>query len=379
MNIGVLGCGYVSDFYIRTVNLHKNLKIKACFDKDNQRGASFSRVMPGIKQYFTAEDMLKDPNLDIIINLTNPREHFELNKQILLNGKHLYSEKPLTFKLDELKQIYDIAIKNDLYVSSAPCNYLSETAQTVLKAIKEGVIGVPKIVYAEMDDGYIYKRAYRDWINSQGVNWPFKDEFEVGCVLEHAGYYITWLTMFFGPAESVTSFSDCIINKEVKINLGLIELDAPDFSVAIIKFKSGVVARLTCSIIAPQNHELLLIGDDGVINVKNCWDYGAEVRIKKMVKESENGIDLSKIYLNYPLVSEPKKIAYHGGHKMDFCRGVAHLENFISNKYSNKLLIDFCMHNTEIALAINESSMTKKQYFLNTSFSGFENYEYESK
>lgn len=85
-------------------------------------------------------------------------------------------------------------------------------------------------------------------MSPSGAPWPYKDEFEVGCTLEHAGYYVTWLAAFFGPAKSVTSFAGCQIPD--KGTDGPLEVLAPDFAVGCIEFACSVAARVTCSIVA---------------------------------------------------------------------------------------------------------------------------------
>ena len=83
----------------------------------------------------------------------------------------------------------------------------------------------------------------------------------MGCTLEHAGYCLNWLIGIFGEIDTV-HVVDCLIADKGIDDLS--PADTPDFSVASLKFKNGVVARLTCSIIALHNHEIRVIGDEGV-------------------------------------------------------------------------------------------------------------------
>src|SRR5262249_52504644 len=156
-----------------------------------------------------------------------------------------------------------------LKISSAPCTFLSPTAQTMLKAVRENRVGKVRVVYAEMDDGLVHRMPYQKWKSASGTPWPYKDEFEVGCTLEHAGYCLTWLAGIFGPAESVTAFSSVQIDD--KNTDKPLANNAADFSVACILFKSGVVARVTCSIIAPHDHHLRIIGDEGILWTDDTW------------------------------------------------------------------------------------------------------------
>ena len=126
-------------------------------------------------------------------------------KKCLQNGKHVYSEKPLGMSGEEARSLLALAERRGLYLSCAPCSVLSETAQTVWKAIRDGAIGKVRLVYANFDDGMIApKLAPWTWVNDCGVPWPAKDEFEGGGA--HAGYVLTWLAAFFGPARAVNSF-----------------------------------------------------------------------------------------------------------------------------------------------------------------------------
>ena len=53
----------------------------------------------------------------------------------------------------------------------------------------------------------VHSVPYKKWESASGAPWPAKDEFDVGRTFEQAGYYLSWLPAFFGPAKTVTSFS----------------------------------------------------------------------------------------------------------------------------------------------------------------------------
>jgi predicted dehydrogenase len=75
------------------------------------------------------------------------------------------------------------------------------------KALRDGLVGRPRLAYAEMDDGLLHTMDFREWRGDSGAPWPYVDELETGCTVEHAGYALTWLTAFFGPAERVVAYS----------------------------------------------------------------------------------------------------------------------------------------------------------------------------
>lgn len=194
--------------------------------------------------------MLSDPDIQMIVNLTTSSSHFEVSKACLEAGKHLYSEKPLAITLTEAQQLVDLAKAKGLYFSGAPASLLGETAQTLWKALRSKAIGKVRVVYANLDDGPLHLGGPHLWHSASGAPYDYREEFQAGVTAEHAGYYLSWLVAFFGPAKTITSFSSCLwpdwqVTDELALNL-----TTPDFTVACIAFESGVVARLTCGLVA---------------------------------------------------------------------------------------------------------------------------------
>ena len=100
------------------------------------------------------------------------------------------------------------------------------------RALRERAVGRVRLVYAEMDDGLVHRMPYRQWQSTNGLPWPYRDEFEVGCTLEHAGYVLTWLAMWFGPALSVSVFASTQVEDKLPAGEAPLDMDSPDFSVA---------------------------------------------------------------------------------------------------------------------------------------------------
>lgn len=280
MNTAIIGCGFVADYYLAALPTHPQLRVIGVFDRFSERTSALSKAY-SVHGYSKLEELLADDRVQLVLNLTNPRDHYALSKTCLNSGKHVYSEKPLAMEMDQARELVALARAKALLIASAPCSILGETAQTIWRALRESTIGQVRLVYAEMDDGMVHRMPFRKWHSVSGMPWPYKDEFEVGCTLEHAGYYLTWLVAMFGPAVSVTTFSSIRIPDKVPGEP--MNLESPDFTVACIELKSGVVARLTCGIVAPHDHALRIIGDGGVIYTKEAWDYRSEVYRRRML------------------------------------------------------------------------------------------------
>ena len=390
ISVAIIGCGNVATFYLNSLPLHPELKLMGVMDKDEKRSAMFSAYY-SVPKYSSFDELLEDRKVELVINLTNPRSHFSVSKTCLEAGKHVYSEKPLAMSFSEAEQLVNLAEKKGLYISSAPSRILAETAQTMWKALREKVIGTVHLVYAEMDGGLIHRMRYKEWTNELDIPWPYKDEFEVGCTLEHAGYSVSWLIAFFGPVETVTAFSSCQVpDKQTDIPL---EVNPPDFSVACIKFVSGIVARLTCSWIAPSNHSLRIFGDEGILCTDDIWRPRSAVYIKRSITIGRRSI-MVPWKKRYSLVSPPgpvrtracrfilsppgtlirtwarqfKARARHLKKRVDFCIGPAELAAAIREERPCRLSDRYCLHTNEVVLAIHNALDSGYAYKVETSF-----------
>ena len=150
----------------------------------------------GIRRYAALDEILNDSSVEMILNLTNPRSHFELTRACLLAGKHVYSEKPLAISSVQAAELVELAKQQGLRVATAPCSMLGETCQTMWRALKDRMIGPVRLVYASFDDGMVHRMNPTRWRSASGAPWPAKDEFETGCTYEHAAYVLSWLAAF---------------------------------------------------------------------------------------------------------------------------------------------------------------------------------------
>jgi predicted dehydrogenase len=401
LNIAIVGCGYVADHYMETLHFHSNLNLLGITDRNRDRAELLAKHY-NIKIYDSAETIFADPDVDIVVNLTDPKSHYDVSKSALSAGKHVYSEKPLGVELKQAQELFKLAKEKGLLLSSAPCSVLSETAQTLWKAINDGAVGKPRLVYAELDDNPIYRMKPEGWTNARGVPWPYLGEYEVGCTLEHAGYYLTWIAAIFGPAKSISSFSSCVVPD--KTDLPLEPGNTPDFAIGCIVFESGVIARITCSIVGPYDHRIQIVGDEGLLTANECWHYGAPVYLERFSQLSLNarksqsvrnssllksifGIGGKKQKLVVDPIShyQDRWTEYKRGERsllgtlvkilskrelvfMDFFRGVAEMADAIENNRRCLLSADFVLHVNELTLAMQNAGEAGEPYELKTTF-----------
>lgn len=366
MRIAIVGCGFVADFYMQSLLRYPGISLVAIHDRDPIRLKLFASAHGFEAICRSLDDILGDASIGMLLNLTNPDQHHAVSKAALQAGKHVYSEKPIAMAFEDARELYELATARGLTIASAPCSILGETAQTLWRALREQRVGKVGLVYAELDDGLVHKMRYRQWLSSTGRPWPWKDEFEVGCTLEHAGYYVSWLTAFFGPAKSVSGLSASIYpDKETDAPL---ERITPDFSCALIAFESGLVARLTCSIVAPHDQRLRFFGDTGVLETDHSWNYRQPVRIQRFLHIRRKTL-MHPIKERLALPDYPNPVARkRGSHPMEFCRGPAEIAAAIEAGRPSPLPNDWCLHNNEVVLAIQQALENGGHYQVKTRF-----------
>jgi len=373
MRMAFVGCGFVADLYARTLGLHDSLELAGVYDRDAQRAQRFAAHW-STSRYESLDHLLADPRIELVVNLTSPSAHYEVSRRSLEAGKHVYTEKPISLDPGRMHELVAQAEALGLQLAAAPCSLLGEAAQTAWHALRRGRIGPVRLVYAEMDDGPVHQMAYRSWLSASGTAWPYRSEFETGCTLEHAGYQVSWLAAFFGPAVGVTAVSTVQIpDKGVEPPL---ERDAPDFSLACIRFASGVVARLTCSIVASRDHSLRIIGDDGILTVADTWLYRSPVYLQRWHRLRRR-LFLSPWRHRLPLLGRGNpRIGRRGAAQIDFLRGVRELADALREERPSRLSARFSLHVNEIVLAIHEATEKGATREISSSFDPIEPMEW---
>ena len=362
VKIGIVGCGFVSEYYMRTMNLYKHVELVAVTDLIGERAKKFAEHFK-VKWCENVDELLKE-NIDLVINLTDPENHFEVSKAVLSANKHLYSEKPLTLSLEKAKALEILAKTNNLFLSSAPCTILGPSAKTLKNAIDTGKIGKVLVVYIEMDDGPIYLMNPDTWKTPLGVPWPYNSEFELGSSFEHLGYPLSWIVTMFGSVDKVVASSHCLVPLKME---GKEPYSGTDYSVAVLKHNSGVVTRLTCGIVAPMNRGITVTGDKGSLYVEDIWDNNSAVwfqsnssfKLKAARKKIITRFGITRLIFGLnkkklPMIGK-SKASFRGGNnvKMDYMLGIADLCDAILNNRKPVLDIDLVMHINELTLAIN--------------------------
>ena len=147
--VSIIGCGFVADLYMRSLESFPHIKVAGVHDRDAARLRVFCDHYK-VKPVASLQELLDaHPRDGLILNLTNPSAHYEINKACLDAGHHTYSEKPLALDTGQAKELHALALDKGLMLGSAPCSMLGEAAQTLGRALREGLAGTPRLIYAD--------------------------------------------------------------------------------------------------------------------------------------------------------------------------------------------------------------------------------------
>ena len=144
VKVAMIGVGAISGIYLDNITkVFTDIELLGVCDLIHERAEQAQEKYQIKKLYTTMQEAFADPEVDIVLNLTRPYEHYEVTKAALLAGKHVYSEKPLGASFEEGQKLVVLAKDKNLMLGGAPDTFLGSGIQTCRKLIDDGFIGEP--------------------------------------------------------------------------------------------------------------------------------------------------------------------------------------------------------------------------------------------
>jgi predicted dehydrogenase len=192
MRVGIVGCGNISDIYVRNAKLFRDIEIIACADLDpaaaERLANKYSLRETNVRTLLAADD------IEIILNLTLPAAHAEVSRAAIAAGKHVYSEKPLAIFLKDGVALMEEAEAKSLRVGCAPDTILGAGLQSAKALIDQGLVGpIVNGLAAVMTKGMEHWHPNPVVFYQKGA----------GPALDLGPYYVSALTALLGPVSEV--------------------------------------------------------------------------------------------------------------------------------------------------------------------------------
>ena len=276
--IGIIGCGVISQIYLQNLTTRfPNVRVKSCcslrMESAKKRAEQFGLSVA------TLEEILADAEIDMVVVLTPPATHYDIIKQALLAGKHVYTEKVLSLAADQAKELCDLATDKGLYLGSAPDTFMGAAWQKCKQLMNEDTLG-------NITGFDVYINRNMDFISCA---YPIVRMTGGGVLYDFGVYHLTALIYLLGRVKEVCA----IVENNKPIRIGTVE-GTPDFGkefafdneaqvTALLRMESGVVGTFTINgETLDDDGDLLqfrLYGEKGVMALSNPNFFGGPVRV----------------------------------------------------------------------------------------------------
>lgn len=272
--IGIIGCGNISTTYLRLAPLFRGLQVRAVADAHptaaQARAAEFGVAAQSV------DDLLANPAIDVVINLTVPDAHFAVSQAILRAGKHVYSEKPLTLSLADGLALRDLAAANGLRVGCAPDTFLGGAHQQARALIDEGQLGtITAGGAAVMSHGMEHWHPNPDFFFLPGG----------GPMLDMGPYYLANLINLLGPVRRVAALTSAAsdtrtISSQPRAG-ETIPVKTPTNIHALLEFANGATVNLSTSwdVWSHRRGHMELYGTEGTLYLPDPNFFGGVLEV----------------------------------------------------------------------------------------------------
>ncbi len=341
ITVGVIGAGMISDIYLTNMTQHFPLLSVKSICSGHMEHARAQAEKYGLTAV-TREEMLLDPEIELVVILTPVETHYELIKSALLAGKHVYTEKTLTDRLETARELVDLAKERGLMFGSAPDTFLGEAYQTAFKAIEEGLIG-------EVNSFSITCNRSNDVILPLYPNNRIPGN---GVLYDYLVYYITALVSLLGPVKELVGITSNPYPERVNavpiskdygetihsMNESIVE--------AIVTLRSGIsgTVHLNAESAATDLANVRIFGRRGILALTDANRFRGEVKYVPFLNDYED--------------PQPKMILNPSTRSLENARGIgpADLAEAILEGRDCRPNADLAYHVMEVLTAIRDSN-----------------------
>lgn len=276
LRAGIIGCGNISGAYFRGCQPYASLQIVACadleLDRAKAKAAEFS-----VPKACTPAELLADPGIDLVINLTIPAAHAEVNRAALAAGKHAHCEKPFAVDLEDGRRTIALAREKKLRVGCAPDTFLGGGIQTARGLLDAGAIG--RVVAGT---AFMVGHGHESWHPAP----EFYYQKGGGPMLDMGPYYLTALVNLLGPVKRVAgitavSFPERTITSQPKAGTK-VRVETPTHLTGALEFANGAVITIIQSFDV-WHHRLPIMelyGSEGSMGLPDPNGFGGPVLVR---------------------------------------------------------------------------------------------------
>lgn len=350
----VIGCGMISEKYFENITKRFSiLELVGYSDLVPEKAAAAAEKYN--IRHMTNEEILSDPTIELVLNLTYASAHYEVNRAILLAGKHCYSEKMMCLTLEQARELDKIRLEKGVYFAVAPDTFLGASQQTARMIIDRGLIGEPLSAIVHLSRGYHMIKTDTDdavrkfSVMCEGGGIPF----------DMGGYYLHELFNIAGPVESLSGYSSTRKANRPYLNPRHTNfgenyfVNTPNTVSACMKFRSGMSCQLDISSEYHYTEQVFTIyGTEGTLYLADPNNFGDKIYFKRG-GDAEERLEYP---LSHPYAKESRGI------------GAADMAWAIRTGRKPRLSFEMGYHALEVILGIEKSDIEGKRVQFDTVF-----------
>lgn len=261
--VGIIGAGWIADKMAVSLAPLKEYCVYAVASRSLEKAKEFASHYDIEKAYGSYEELVKDPQVDLVYIATPHSHHFEHTMLALENGKHVLVEKAFTANTREARILIETARQKSLFITEAIWTRYMPLSHKVKELMDSGIIGDPRVLTATL----CYMMENKERI--------VRPDLCGGALLDLGVYSINFARMYFGT-DIVKSVSNCI--------LGPTGMDMQE-SISLT-YANGRMANLQAGCLCLNDRQGIISGTEGYIRVDNI-----------------NCPELVEVYRNYELVA----------------------------------------------------------------------------
>lgn len=275
--VGVIGCGNISGAYLGASKTFPNIEIVACADVAPERAQAKAAEF-NIPRACSVDELLSDPEIRIVINLTIPQAHADVACSTLDAGKAAYSEKPMAVDREQGRKLLERGKASGLRVGCAPDTFMGGGFQTCRKVIDDGWIGEPIGASA-----FVTGHGPEGWHPNPEIFYAAG----AGPMFDMGPYYLTALVSLLGPVKRVSGSARITFPERPITNPArygeMIKVTVPTHVAGVMDFESGAIGTLLTSfdVWSAELPRIEIYGTEGSLSCPDPNNFGGPVRIRR--------------------------------------------------------------------------------------------------
>lgn len=273
VSVGILGCGAIAPAYLRNLKSHfaGTVEVVACADMLADNAQKCAKEF-GVPRACTPAELLADPVIELVVNLTPAPAHHAVSLSILDAGKHLFSEKPLALSREHGRELVALAAKRGRRLAGAADTFMGAGVQLARKLVDEGRIGTPVAAQALFGANLFHHVRYHEVFR--------------GPLLDLGPYYLAALVTLLGPIARVSGAAEIRFREKPHApdspDAGkTFAVDIPTSVSAALEFADGTVGTLIASCdVHGYFPRVEIFGTAGSLTINDANKYGGKIVLR---------------------------------------------------------------------------------------------------